>query len=233
MMEYQRPVRNKQIERAKKILDSKDPDEIKKGPNDVKHFMKRVTKTKSGEKATVEYQLDEAKIAEEEKYAGYYAVATNLTDPAKKILAVSRNRYKIEDCFRIMKTSFNGRPVNQRLPERIKAHFLICFTALLVYRLIEKKLDEQNTHVTTDAFLTTLRNINIVNIHDIEYMALYDGNKALDALTQLTLLPLARKHYRPKELNRMIKNYNCSAPPYDGVLRFVQNVENENFYVCN
>lgn len=205
MMEYQRAVRSRQIERAKKILNSKDPEEIKKGPNDVKRFMKRVAKTKSGEKAMVKYQLDQDRIAEEEKYDGYYAVATNLADPAKEILAISHNRYKIEDCFRVMKTSFDGRPINHRLPERIKAHFLICFTALLIYRLMEKKLDEQNTHVTTDAFITTLKNMNVANIHDIEYMALYDGSKALDALTQLTLLPLDRKHYRPKELNSMIK----------------------------
>lgn len=207
MMEYQRAVRNRQIERARKILDSKDPEEIKKGPNDVRRFIKRTAKTKSGEKAVVDYVLDEAKIAEEEKYDGYYAVATNLSDSAKEILAVSRNRYKIEDCFRIMKTNFDGRPVNHRLPERIKAHFLICYTALLVYRLMEKKLDEQHTHVTTDAFITTLRNMNVTNVHDLEYMALYDGSKALDALTQLTLLPLDRKHYRPKELNRIIKKF--------------------------
>lgn len=207
MMEYQRTVRNRQIERAKSILNSKDPEEIKKGPNDVKRFMKRVATTKSGEKAVVEYMLDEDKIAEEEKYDGYYAVATNLNDSAKEILAISHNRYKIEDCFRIMKTNFDGRPINHRLPQRIKAHFLICYTALLVLRLVEKKLDEQGTHVTTDAIITTLRNMDVVNIHDLEYMALYDGSKALDALTQLTILPLDRKHYRPKELNNMIKNF--------------------------
>ena len=205
MMEYQRTIRNRQIERAKKLLSMKDPEEIKKGPNDVKRFMKRISKTKSGEKAEAEYILDESKIAEEEKYDGYYAVATNLSDPAKDILDVSRKRYQIEDRFRIMKTSFDGRPVNHRLPERIKAHFLICFTALLVYRLMEVKLDEQKTHVTVNDLITTLKNMNVANIHDIEYMALYNGSKALDALTQLTLLPLDRIHYRPKELNGIIK----------------------------
>ena len=182
MMEYQRAVRERQIERAKKLLEKKDPEEIKKGPNDIKRFMKRVTHTKSGEKATVEYLLDEAKIAEEEKYDGYYAVATNLLDPAKDILDVSHKRYQIEDCFRIIKTNFTGRPVNHRLPNRIKAHFLICYTALLVYRLLEAKLDDQETHVTPQDLITTLRNMNVTNIHDVEYMALYNGSKALDAL---------------------------------------------------
>ena len=169
--------------------------------------MKRVSKTKSGEKAVVEYMLDESKIAEEEKYDGYYAVATNLADPAKEILGVSQKRYQIEECFRIIKTNFDGRPVNHRLPERIRAHFLICYTSLLVYRLLEARLDDQKTHVTPDHLVTTLKNMNVTNIHDIDYMALYKGSKALDALTRLTMLPLDRRHYRPKDLNRMIKKF--------------------------
>ena len=207
VMEYQRAVRSRQIERAKKLLKQKDPEEIKKGPNDIKRFLKRTVKTKSGEKAAVEYILDQDKITEEEKYDGYYAVATNLLDPAKDILAVSRKRYQIEDCFRIMKTNFDGRPVNHRLRERIRAHFLICYTALLVYRLLEAQLDDQGTHVTAADLINTLKNMNVANVHDIEYMALYNGSKALDSLTRLTMLPLDRLHYRPKELNSMIKKF--------------------------
>lgn len=209
MMEYQRTVRNRQIERAKKLLDLKDPEEIKKGPNDVKRFLKRVSRTKSGDEAQVEvvYQLDQKKIEEEEKYDGYYAVATNLLDPAKDILAVSHKRYQIEDCFRIMKTNFSGRPINHRLPERIRAHFLICYTALLVYRLLEAKLDDQGTHVTTDNLISTLKNMNVTNIHDVEYIALYTGSRTLEALTRMTTLGLDRLHYRPKDLNGMIKKF--------------------------
>ena len=207
VMEYQRSVRSRQIERAKKLLELKDPEEIKKGPNDVKRFLKRTAKTKSGETAVVEYILDQDKIAEEEKYDGYYAVATNLQDHAKDILAVSNKRYQIEECFRIMKTNFDGRPVNHRLQERIKAHFLICYTALLVYRLLEARLDDQGTHVTASNLITTLKNMNVANVHDIEYMALYNGSKALDALTRMTMLPLDRLHYRPKELNSLIKKF--------------------------
>lgn len=205
MMEYQRTVRTRQIEHAKRLLNLKDPEEIKKGPNDVKRFMKRVTRTASGEKATVEYLLDEDKIAEEEKYDGYYAVATNLLDPVRDILEISHRRYQIEDCFRIMKTNFLGRPVNHRLPNRIRAHFMICYTALLVYRLLEAQLDDQKTHVTTKNLITTLKNMNVANVHDVEYMALYDGSKTLDALTQLTSLSLDRLHYKPKDLNGIIK----------------------------
>lgn len=207
MMEYQRAVRTRQIERARKIVAANDPEEIKKGPNDVRRFMKRVAQAKNGEKASVTYIIDEAKIAEEEKYDGFYAVATNLEDDARKILAISKKRYQIEDCFRIMKTNFSGRPVNHRNPDRIKAHFLICYTALLVYRLLEAKLDDQGSHITTDDLINTLKNMSVVNVHDVEYMALYEGSKALDVLTQLTGLVLDRLHYRPKELNQMLKKY--------------------------
>ena len=207
IMEYQRAVRNRQIDRARKLLVTNNPEDIKKGFYDIRRFMKRIAQTKDGEKVSVSYVIDEAKIAEEEKYDGFYAVATNLDDDPKQILAISKKRYQIEDCFRIMKTNFSGRPVNHRNPDRIKAHFLICYTALLVYRLLEAKLDDQGSHVTTDDLITTLQNISVVNVHDVEYMALYEGSNALDALTQMTGMVLDRLHYRPKELNQMLKKY--------------------------
>lgn len=82
---------------------------------------------------------------------------------------------------------------------------MICYTALLVYRLLEASLDEQETHVTPQNLITTLRNMNVTDIHDIEYMALYNGSKTLDALERLTSLNLDRLHYKPKELNGKIK----------------------------
>ena len=103
MMEYQRTIRERQLERAKKLLRLKDPEKIKKGPNDIRRFLKNTSSD------TANYVLDMDKIHEEEKYDGFYAVATNLDDSAKDILAVAQNRYKIEDCFRIMKTNFDAR----------------------------------------------------------------------------------------------------------------------------
>lgn len=205
MMEYQRTIRNRQIERAQKLLNLKDPEEIKKGPNDVRRFLKRTAKSKNGEAAEVRYSLDLDKIAEEERYDGYYAVATNLNDPAKDILNIAHKRYKIEDCFRVMKTNFDARPVYHRKPERIRAHFLVCYTALLICRLIECRLDDQNTHVTTNQLIETLKNMNVVNIHDLYYMAVYQGSKTLNALEKVIQLLLDRKYYQPKELARIIK----------------------------
>ena len=122
-MEYQRFVRNRQIERAKKLLKNIDPESYKKGPHDVTRFIQRTSKGKSGEKATDEFFLNQELIAEEEKYDGFYAIATNLDDSVATILNISNQRYKIEDCFRILKTNFSSRPVFHHSKERIIAHF--------------------------------------------------------------------------------------------------------------
>ena len=202
MMEYQRTIRERQLERAKKLLRLKDPEKIKKGPNDIRRFLKNTSSD------TANYVLDMDKIHEEEKYDGFYAVATNLDDSAKDILAVAQNRYKIEDCFRIMKTNFDARPVFLRKPERIRAHFLICYTALLIYRLMECKLDDNLTHVTTSNLIKTLRNMNVVNMDDMYYKSIYSGSQALDALERCFELQLKRKYYRPSDLNKIVKKYS-------------------------
>lgn len=202
MMEYQRTIRERQLERAKKLLRLKDPEKIKKGPNDIRRFLKNTSSD------TANYVLDMDKIHEEEKCDGFYAVATNLDDSAKDILAVAQNRYKIEDCFRIMKTNFDARPVFLRKPERIRAHFLICYTALLIYRLMECKLDDNLTHVTTSNLIKTLRNMNVVNMDDMYYKSIYSGSQALDALERCFELQLNRKYYRPSDLNKIVKKFS-------------------------
>lgn len=205
MFEYQRAVRNRQIERAKNTLKMKDPEEIKKGNNDVKRFLKRVAKGSDGKDAAVTYVLDEEKIAEEEKYDGFYAIATNLDDSPKNILAISHQRYKIEECFRIMKTNFEGRPFYHSDPERIRTHFVICYTALLIYRLLECRLDDQNTHVTTQQLIDTLRNMSVVDVNGLFYHSAYTDSQTLQALEKLFPLTLNCKDYLPKELKKQIK----------------------------
>ena len=198
MAEYQKTIRNRQIERAKKILKTMDPEAFRKGPNDVTRFIRSDKKRN--------YCLDQERIEEEAKYDGFYAVATNIFDmEATEILSIQAKRYKIEDCFRILKTNFSSRPVHHRLEPRIRAHFLICFTSLLIYRLLEVKLDRNHTHYTTDQILETLRNMNVVNCQDVYYQACYTGSDVLDSLEHLFNLQLNRKYYLPKTLNKLQK----------------------------
>jgi len=205
VMEYQRRIRNAQIERAQNILKYQDVEEVKKGPHDVRRFIKRTSVTMDGEKAVDHYEIDQSVIDEEEKYDGYYALATNLDDDVKTILKINSQRYKIEDCFRILKNSFNARPVFHSKKKRIIAHFMVCYTALLIYRLLECKLDQYGTHFTTDNILDTLKNMNVSNSQDMYYTAAYRGSQVCTALNGLYGLGLDKKNYKPKELNKKIK----------------------------
>ncbi len=160
-MEYQRYIRNRQIERARELLKKMDPETFKKGPHDVTRFVKRNSQGKNGEKAADPYILNQELIAKEEKYDGFYAIATNLDDDAQTIIDISSRRHRIEDCFRVMKTNFSGRPVYHHNRERITAHFMICYTALLIYRLLEKKLDDAGEHFITAQIIETLQNLKV------------------------------------------------------------------------
>lgn len=204
-MEYQRFIRNRQIERAKKILEKMDPYEYKKGPNDVTRFIKKTNHSKD------KYELDLEKIREEEKYDGFYAIATNLDDCVKDILAINEQRYQIEDCFKILKTDFASRPYFHRTRERIIAHFMICYTALLIFRLLEVKLNrfDKSTHLTSRNIIETLQNMQVANLSDFCYAAQYTGSKTLSALEGVFDLGLDKQYYLPKELNKKCrKNFS-------------------------
>ena len=215
MMEYQRFIRNRQIERAKNLLKNIDPETYKKGPHDVTRFISRTSKGRNGEKAVDSYFLNEDLIAEEEKYDGFYAIATNLDisthpqrmrDDVEQIMAISAQRYKIEDCFRLLKTNFSSRPVFHRNRPRIIAHFMVCYTALLIFRILQKKFDLAGFHFTPDDIVETLKNMQVTDMDGICYKSTYRGSQILTALN--TIYPLSQldhKYYLPKDLNKKFR----------------------------
>ena len=145
-------------------------------------FIKRVPAARDGGKVADRYEIDQSVIEEEEKYDGFYAVATNLDDDTATVIGISSNRYKIEDCFRIMKTNLSAHPVHHHKRERIISHFMVYYTALLVYRLLETKLNRYGTHFTIDNILETLNNMEVVNIEDMCYMSTYSSSQVCTAL---------------------------------------------------
>ncbi len=206
LMEYQRYIRNNQIERARNILATRDPETIRKGLNDSTRFIKRQSISNSGGTVIHDYYIDQRLIDEEEKYDGYYALATNLEDDAKTIIEINSKRHRIEDCFRVMKTNFSARPINHRIRERIIAHFMICYTALLIYRLVEAKLDDYGTHFTIDNIIETLKNMGVLNSQDMFYQSTFNGSQVCTALNAVFGLELDKKYYLPKTLNKILKN---------------------------
>ena len=209
MMEYQRYIRKGQVERAHELLKTKDPETIKKGPHDVTRFIKRISTGKDGEKAADNYIIDTSIIKDEEQYDGYYAIATNLEctkhEDAVKILEISANRYKIEDCFRILKTNFSSRPAYVSQRNHIIGHFITCYTALLVYRLLEMKLEQTGSHFTTNQIIDTLKAMNVMNFQDTFYASAFTESDVSIALNAAFNLGLNKKYHRPKDLNKKLK----------------------------
>lgn len=178
---YQSKIRNAQIDRAKKMIQSSDKTRKGKGSNDPARFIQRTAVTEDGEIAQKNiYQLDEAKILEESMYDGFYAVVTNLEGDIRDLIDINKQRWEIEENFRIMKSEFEARPVFVRREDRIKAHFLTCFISLLIYRLLEKKLGEE---FTCSQILETLRNMNVTLLSkDSGYIPSYKRTKITDKL---------------------------------------------------
>lgn len=178
---YQSKIRNTQIDRAKKMIQSSDKTRKGKGSNDPARFIQRTAVTEDGEIAQKNiYELDKAKILEESMYDGFYAVITNLEGDIREIININKQHWEIEENFRIMKSEFEARPVFVRREDRIKAHFLTCFISLLAYRLLEKKLGEE---FTCSQILETLRNMNVTLLSkDSGYIPSYKRTKITDKL---------------------------------------------------
>ena len=177
--EYQKHIREKQIQRAKNIID-KNPKKIKsRDENDPKRFIENIPTTDTGEVAlNNNYSINEDKINEEAKYDGLYAVCTNLEDDAEEIIKINKRRWEIEESFRIMKSEFKARPVYLSREDRIKAHFTTCFLALVIFRYLEKKLDEQ---YTSAQIIETLKKYNFC-IKANDYIPTYTRTNLTDLL---------------------------------------------------
>jgi len=175
---YLRKVRKNQIDHAIRAINNSDKIE-KRNQNDYRRFIKKTSFTNDGEIAEKKtYDIDDDVISEEEKYDGFYAVFTNLEDDASEIAKINHDRWEIEESFRIMKTEFKSRPVYLQRDDRIKAHFLTCFISLLIYRILEKKLDDK---YTCETLINTLSSMNMIDIHE-GYIPAYTRTKITDAL---------------------------------------------------
>ncbi len=176
---YLQTIRQRQVDRAQKYV--RDPSKLKqKKENDPKRYVNQEHCTEEGEVAdTTVTSLDTDQIAEEEKYDGFTAVCTNLEDDASEILKINSRRWEIERCFRIMKNEFRARPVYLARKDRITAHFMTCFTALVIYRILEKKLGGQ---FTSDEIIGTLRNMNMLVYPGEGYVPEYTRTDLTDSL---------------------------------------------------
>lgn len=178
---YQRKIRSRQIERAKKIIETPGRKHKRKNQNDPMRFVKKTSVTPDGEIAEKKvYDIDLEQIKKEEMYDGFYAVITNLEGDIREIININKQRWEIEENFRIMKTDFEARPVYVRREDRIKAHFMTCYISLLLYRLLERKLG--NTY-TSNQIIETLRSMNMTLLNTASgYIPSYTRTELTDDL---------------------------------------------------
>ena len=173
--EYLAYVRERQVNRAVALLQKgQGATSKRKSPNDAKRFIKAEHCTTDGELAQIEsYSLNQEMIDQESRFDGFYALCTDLEDPAPAIIRLNGGRWIIENGFRIMKTDFDARPVYVRRDDRIKAHFLTCFLALLIYKYLEKKVNRGGKHFTTEEIVDTLRSMDFLSIAGEGYVPTY------------------------------------------------------------
>ena len=201
--EYQKHIRNNQIERAKKMIEQ-NPKKIGKAKqNDPKRFIESINTTETGEVASeTNYSINQSIIDEESKYDGLYAVCTNLEDDVEEIIKVNHNRWEIEESFRIMKSEFKARPAFHWTEDNIKAHFLICFLSLVIYRYLEKKLDNK---YTVGDILDTLREMDLKLDSDDAYSPNYIRTDLTDDLHQVFGFRTDFEAIREKNLKKICK----------------------------
>ena len=199
---YQQTIRSKQIDRAKKYIEKPSSAE-RKSPSDAKRFIKKTAYTNDGEVAgNTLYDLDEKAVAEEAKYDGFYAVCTNLDDDPADIVKINHDRWEIEESFRIMKSEFEARPVYLQRDDRIKAHFLTCFIALMIYRILEKKLGEK---FTCEQIISTLRGMDMRQIKNHGYIPSYMRTALTDTLHEMAGFRTDYELTTPKSMAGIIR----------------------------
>ena len=178
--DYNRNIRNNQIERAKKSIETNNVTRKGKNQNDYRRLINSISSTNNGEVAeNKSYLINQELIEEEEKYDGYYALTTNLIGDISEIFKIVKGRWEIEESFRIMKSDFLARPVNLSREDRIKAHFMTCFISLFIYRLLEKKL---NNKYTSSQILETLRKMTMLEQKGLGFEPEYERTNITDEL---------------------------------------------------
>lgn len=172
--EYLRRIREKQVARATKIIERGEAGKLGKGQNDPKRFITGESCTADGEMAEyTSYTLNQEMIDQEARFDGFYGICTDLEDNAPEIIKLNGGRWIIEDCFRITKTEFEARPVFLQRDDRIRAHFLTCFLALILYKYLAKKVNRGGKHFSPGEIIGTLQDMNFFSIAGEGYIPTY------------------------------------------------------------
>ena len=204
--DYNRNIRNSQIERARKSIENNQITRKGKNQNDYRRFIDSINSTDNGEVAeNITYSINQDIIAEEEKYDGYYALTTNLVGDVNEIFKIVKGRWEIEESFRIMKSDFLARPVNLSREDRIKSHFLTCFISLLIFRILEKKM---NYKYTSSQLLREIRNMDLLELKGYGYIPLNERTDITDDFNNIFNLKTTKEIITYKKIKNILNTKN-------------------------
>lgn len=206
--DYARSLRERQVSRAVKLLE-KSPSRLSKPKqNDVKRFLQRSDCTADGEIASqTRWSLNGDMIGKEAQYDGFYAVCTNLSGKLSDIIHINKQRWEIEECFRILKTEFKARPVYLSRDERIQAHFLTCFLSLVLFRYLEKKLGGR---YPCHEIISQMKDMNFLKISGRGYIPAYTRTELTDALHEAFGFRTDYEIVTDKDMKRILKSTKSS-----------------------
>ncbi len=202
---YQKQIRDEQIERAKRLL--KKPSSFDKySSTDFKRLIKNIAYDKNGEIINKDLSLDYDLINKESKLDGFYSLVTNLEGNVEEIIEINHNRWEIEESFRIMKTDFKARPVYLQNENRIKSHFLTCYLALLIFRILEQKINTNDNHFTSNQIISCLKDMNLTNINDLCYIPSFTRTQLTDLLEEKFCISFSTEGLANNYIKKQINN---------------------------
>lgn len=206
---YTKELRERHVKKAEYLIAKNSKSLSNRGGSDIRDYVSSISVTNNGEIAdkTI-YYINEDAINDDERFDGFYAACTNLDEDIDTLMKVMKGRWEIEECFRIMKTDFEARPVYLSREDRIKAHFLTCFLALLLYRILENRIQQKCKSATLSKILNTLQNMNVVLRRDM-YIPSYTRNDITDILHDISGFRTDVDVISAKKMRKIIKLSKC------------------------
>lgn len=201
---YLRHKREERISSAQKIVNRRQT-KSRQSQQDPRRYVATEYITKEGIKATnVKMALDQKAITADQRFDGFYAYGTSLDDDAADVLRARSFHHEIEHLFRTTKTFLEARPVHLQRQDRIRSHFLICFLAMVIIKILQKKL--HIPELTIDQLILTLRSIEFDYFKSIGYRPLFERNEITDRLQQIAGITIDTEIVETKRMNKLYRN---------------------------
>lgn len=201
---YLRYKREERISSAQKIVNRRQT-KSRQSQQDPRRYVATEYITKEGIKATnVKMALDQKAITADQRFDGFYAYGTSLDDDAADVLRARSFHHEIEHLFRTTKTFLEARPVHLQRQDRIRSHFLICFLAMVIIKILQKKL--HMPELTIDQLILTLRSIEFDYFKSIGYRPLFERNEITDRLQQIAGITIDTEIVETKRMNKLYRN---------------------------